>query len=191
MRKTWILSLLASLALAGCGIVYHAPVYQGNLLESKNVELVKEGMTKQDVLALIGTPSVADPFHTQRWDYVETMQDRRAQGKPDIKTLTLVFDGNNLASMTGSYFPEQDQQLAKKMGRFGNLPKDKKKKPAAATAASSSDSGSGSAVEVRSGSGLRARRRACLGSATSGRSSSSRSPSHNTVSEWIGLPKIA
>jgi len=129
MRKTWILLLSATLAFTGCGIVYHAPVYQGNLLESKNVEQLKPGMSKQDVLALLGTPSVADPFHSQRWDYVATEQDRRGQRNPDVKTLTLIFSGDALESSSGSYFPEQDQELSKKMGRFGNLPKDKKKKP--------------------------------------------------------------
>jgi outer membrane protein assembly factor BamE len=130
MRKTLMLLLLTLLATtAGCGIVYHAPVYQGNLLESKNVEQLKPGMSKQDVLTLMGTPSIADPFHAQRWDYVATEQDRRMQTKPDIKTLTLIFEGDTLVSSTGNYFPEQDQELAKKMGKFGNLPKDKKKKP--------------------------------------------------------------
>lgn len=119
--------LLATALASGCGIIYHQPVYQGNLLESKAVEQLKTGMSKQDVIALIGTPSIADPFHSQRWDYVATEQDRRAQGKPDIKTLTLTFDGNSLASIEGNYFPEQDQALMKKMGRFGNLPRDKKK----------------------------------------------------------------
>jgi outer membrane protein assembly factor BamE len=128
MRKTWMLLLPAAFAITGCGIVYHAPVYQGNLLESKSVSQLKEGMSKQDVLALIGTPSVADPFHTQRWDYVETMQNRRIQGKPDVKTLTLVFNNDSLVSFTGSYFPDQDKELGMKMARFGNLPKDKKKK---------------------------------------------------------------
>lgn len=138
MRTSWLLAPTLALALAGCGtLIYHQPVYQGNLLEAKNVELVKPGMSKQDVIVLLGTPSIADPFHSQRWDYAASEQDRRGQSKPDIKTLTLVFEGNNLVSMTGSYFPEQDQALAKKMGRFGNLPKDKKKK----TGSSGSDSG--------------------------------------------------
>lgn len=133
MRKTWmplpITALLLTATLtAGCGIVYHAPIYQGNLLESKNVEQLKTGMSKQDVLALLGTPSIADPFHSQRWDYVATEQDRRMQRKPDIKTLTLTFNGNTLASIDGNYFPEQDKNLSKKMSRFGNLPRDKKKK---------------------------------------------------------------
>ena len=85
-------------------------------------------MSKQDVIALVGSPSIADPFHSQRWDYVATEQDHRAQNKPDVKTLTLTFNGNVLATIEGNYFPEQDKELAKKMGRFGNLPRDKKKK---------------------------------------------------------------
>jgi len=140
MRKTWMLLLSATFAITGCGIVYHAPVYQGNLLESKNVSQLKEGMSKQDVLALIGTPSVADPFHSQRWDYVETMQDRRIQGKPDIKTLTLVFNNDSLVSFTGTYFPDQDKELGAKMGRFGNLPKDKKKKEGDSSGSASASS---------------------------------------------------
>lgn len=129
MRKTSLLLLSAIIAAtAGCGIVYHQPVYQGNLLEAKNVEQLKPGLTKQDVLNLLGTPSIADPFHSQRWDYVATEKDRRGQSKPDIKTLTLFFENDTLASSTGNYFPEQDKELAKKMGKFGNLPKDKDKK---------------------------------------------------------------
>jgi len=128
MRKTWMPLLFATFAFTGCGIVYHQPIYQGNLLEPKNVEMVKPGMSKADVLALLGTPSVADPFHASRWDYVATEQDRRIQSKPDIKTLTLTFNGDTLATMTGNYFPEQAPELSKKMAKFGNLPKDKKKK---------------------------------------------------------------
>src|SRR5471032_3263754 len=70
MRKTWTPLLFATFLFTGCGIVYHQPIYQGNLLESKNVDMVKPGMSKSDVLVLLGTPSVADPFHASRWDYV-------------------------------------------------------------------------------------------------------------------------
>jgi outer membrane protein assembly factor BamE len=129
MRKTWMFLLMMALtATAGCGVIYHAPIYQGNLLESKNVEQLKPGMSKQNVLALLGTPSIADPFHSQRWDYAASEQDHRGQIHPEIKTLTLTFNGDVLASIEGTYFPEQDKELAKKMTKFGNLPRDKKKK---------------------------------------------------------------
>jgi outer membrane protein assembly factor BamE len=122
------LTLLVAALIASCGIVYHVPVYQGNLLEKKNVEQLQKGMTKGQVLQLLGTPSIADPFHTQRWDYVATERYSRMSTKTEIKTLTLMFEGDKLTGWEGEYFPEQDVELSKKMKKFGNLPRDKKKK---------------------------------------------------------------
>lgn len=133
------LTLLVAALIASCGIVYHVPVYQGNLLESKNVEQLQKGMSKGQVLQLLGTPSIADPFHTQRWDYAATERYARFSTKTQIKTLTLLFDGDKLTGWEGEYFPEQDEQLSKRMKKFGNLPRDKKKK----NGESSGDSGGG------------------------------------------------
>jgi outer membrane protein assembly factor BamE len=122
------LTLLVAALIASCGIVYHVPVYQGNLLETKNVEQLQKGMTKGQVLQLLGTPSIADPFHAERWDYASSQRVSRGSSKTQVKTLTLMFAGDSLTGWEGEYFPEQDQQLAKQMKKFGNLPKDKKKK---------------------------------------------------------------
>ena len=130
MRKLPILTALAAAALAvtsGCGILYKQPIYQGNLIEKSAADQLKAGMTRQEVQALLGTPSVADPFHHDRWDYVSTERTGRL-GHTDIKDLTLWFDGDTLSKWEGDYFPEQDEALAKQMHKFGNLPKDKKKK---------------------------------------------------------------
>lgn len=124
MRKAFTL-VLAALLMSGCGIVYRQPVFQGNLLESKNVEQLKEGMTRQQVFSLLGSPPVADPFHQNRWDYVAT--ERRRVGKTEIKVLTLYFDGDALARWEGEYFPEADKALSAEMRRFGNLARDKDK----------------------------------------------------------------
>lgn len=124
MRKAFTL-VLAALLLSGCGIVYRQPVFQGNLLETKNVEQLKEGMSRQQVFSLLGSPPVADPFHQNRWDYVAT--ERRRVGKTEIKVLTLYFDGDALARWEGEYFPEADKALSAEMRRFGNLARDKDK----------------------------------------------------------------
>lgn len=124
MRKAFTLLLLA-LLMTGCGIIYRQPVFQGNLLESKNVEQIKEGMTRQQVFSLLGSPPVADPFHKDRWDYVAT--ERRRTGKTEVKNLTLWFEGDSLARWEGEYFPEADKALAAEMRRFGNLARDKDK----------------------------------------------------------------
>ena len=124
MRKALTL-LLVTLLVAGCGIIYRQPVFQGNLLESKNVEQLKTGMTRQQVFSLLGSPPVADPFHQSRWDYVAT--ERRRTGDTEVKNLTLWFEGDSLARWDGEYFPEADKALAEEMRRFGNIARDKSK----------------------------------------------------------------
>lgn len=129
MMRKLLLVLCLALPTAGCGILYKQPIYQGNLLEKANVDQLQAGMEKQQVLLLLGTPSIADPFHHDRWDYTATQRVGRL-GRTEIKNLTLYFEGNALAKWEGDYFPEQDEQLAKSAPKqFGrNLAKDKDKK---------------------------------------------------------------
>ena len=124
MRKALPL-LLAVALVSGCGVIYRQPVFQGTLLETKNVEQLRVGMTPNQVIALLGTPAVNDPFHQERWDYVAS--ERRRRGETEVKNLTLWFDNGALAKWEGEYFPEADEALAKEMRRFGNLPRDKDK----------------------------------------------------------------
>ena len=116
-----------SLAVAGCGALYKQPIYQGNLMEKEAVDQLKPGLNKQQVTALLGTPSVQDPFHAQRWDYTATERTNR-RGTTEIKNLTVFFDGDTLSRWEGEYFPENDIQLSQDVRKFGpNLAKDKKK----------------------------------------------------------------
>lgn len=124
MRKALTFVLAAAL-VSGCGIIYRQPVFQGNLLEPKNVEQLEAGMTRQQVYSLLGSPPVSDPFHAERWDYVQTA--RRGHGDTEIKTLTLYFENDVLARWEGEYFPEADKELAAEMRRFGNIARDKDK----------------------------------------------------------------
>jgi len=129
MMRKLVLVLSVALVTAGCGIVYRQPIYQGNLLEKSAVDQLQAGMSKQQVTLLLGTPSIADPFHHERWDYTATQRVGRV-GKVEGKNLTLWFEGDALAKWEGDYFPEQDEQLAQSSVRqFGrNLAKDKKDK---------------------------------------------------------------
>ncbi len=127
MRKFLILVLL-TLITSGCGILYRQPIYQGNLLEKTAVDQLQVGMSKQQVITLLGSPSVSDPFHNQRWDYTTSQRTGRI-GRAEVKNLTLYFENDALAKWDGDYFPEQDEKLSKDLRQaFGpNLPKDKKK----------------------------------------------------------------
>jgi outer membrane protein assembly factor BamE len=118
-----------SLAVAGCGVLYKQPIYQGNLIEKEAVEQLKPGLSKQQVVGLLGTPSIADPFHAQRWDYAATERTNR-RGTVEGRTLTLHFENDTLVRWEGDYFPEQDSELAANAFRqFGpNLAREKDKK---------------------------------------------------------------
>ena len=127
MRKLLIL-VVAALMVSGCGIVYRQPIYQGNLLEKSAIDQLQPGMSKQQVLGLLGSPAIADPFHNQRWDYTSTQRTGRT-GHVERKNLVLHFENDTLVRWDGDYFPEQDEQLSKDLRKsFGpNLAKDKRK----------------------------------------------------------------
>lgn len=124
-----LLVLSIAMVTGGCGILYKQPIYQGNLLEKANVDQLQAGMSKQQVSLLLGSPSIEDPFHHNRWDYTSTQRTDRV-GHTEIKNLTLWFENDTLAKWEGDYFPEQDEDLAKSAPKqFGrNLPKEKDKR---------------------------------------------------------------
>lgn len=126
--RNYLLIAAIGLATSGCGIIYKQPIYQGNLIDKTEVDQLVVGQSKQQVLALLGTPSVADPFHAQRWDYTATERTDRL-GRVQMKNFTVYFDNDQVTKWEGDYFPNQDEQLARNSVRqFGpNLAKDKKK----------------------------------------------------------------
>ena len=122
-----VLVALIALVTAGCGLLYKQPIYQGNLIEKSAIDQLQVGMDKQQVITLLGSPSIADPFHHQRWDYTSTQRTNR-RGHTEVKNMTLWFENDKLSKWEGDYFAEQDKELADRMRRFGNLPKEKGKR---------------------------------------------------------------
>lgn len=108
--------LLALASLGGCGILYKPDVQQGNLLEKKNVEELKPGMTKRQALALLGSPSVQSPFTQDRWDYVASYQHRG--GPVDVRRLTLYFKNDTLVRTEGNFFAENSKDLLKQSNAY-------------------------------------------------------------------------
>ncbi|MFB9069063.1 outer membrane protein assembly factor BamE [Pseudofulvimonas gallinarii] len=97
--------LFATLLLPACGLLYKVDVPQGNLLDQEAIADVKVGMSKRQVSLLLGTPAVASPFHQSRWDYVYSL--RRRGREAEVRNLTLMFDGERLASIDGDLLPEK------------------------------------------------------------------------------------
>lgn len=125
MRKL-LLVLLVALITSGCGVLYRQPIYQGNLIDKATVDQLQVGMDKRQVAIMLGTPSIQDPFHHDRWDYTASQRTGRS-GPTVVKNMTVWFENGAVTKWEGDYFAEDQSELAKTMSRFGNLAKDKKK----------------------------------------------------------------
>ena len=88
------------LLLSGC--IFKADVQQGNVLDADDIEKLEPGLSKRQVLVLLGSPSIADPFHQDRWDYVSTYS-RRGTSDITSRQLLLVFERDELVSIEGDY----------------------------------------------------------------------------------------
>ena len=84
--------------------LYKPTITEGSDLDIESVKKIKIGMTKDDVINLIGTPSINDPFHQDQWDYIHHSSidgERIAHYR-----LTLIFSGNFLAEIDSSGLDE-------------------------------------------------------------------------------------
>lgn len=97
------IALVALLSLSACNLIYKQNVQQGNALEQEDLDELYIGMNRRQVLFVLGTPSVRDPFHQDRWDYVQTYSRR---GNPPVqRTVTLRFENDALAEIIGAENP--------------------------------------------------------------------------------------
>jgi outer membrane protein assembly factor BamE len=125
MIKRLILAGAAASLLGGC-MVYRVDVYQGNLLEARQIEQLRPGMTKRQVTLVMGSPSISSPFHADRWDYTASVQKRR--GQPEVRTFSLYFERDALVRMEGDYFEGDNKELLSSIRKYGNLPRDRDKR---------------------------------------------------------------
>ena len=87
---------------------YKTPIEQGMLLDIDNLNKVVPGLSKEQVRFLLGTPSIIDLFHVDRWDYL--YYERTANGFTEPKRITVVFKNEKVGEIYN-----QDK-LIKKMG---------------------------------------------------------------------------
>lgn len=91
LARRFALLLLAASLVASAGCVHRITIQQGNFLEAKDIDRVTVGMTRVQVRALLGTPMVADPFSTGRWDYVYYLKVGRLK-KAERRHFIVFFD---------------------------------------------------------------------------------------------------
>jgi outer membrane protein assembly factor BamE len=95
---------------------YRVDVQQGNFIAREMVDQLKEGMqrpegvTREQVRFVLGTPLLTDVFHADRWDYLFRLQKR--SGEVISSRVTVFFDNNRLARIDGGVLPTEQEYLA-------------------------------------------------------------------------------
>ena len=83
--------------------VYSIDVQQGNIIDQSMIDQLRPNMTKRQVLFIMGSPMLSDPFHENRWDYLYSNQpggEDRLQ-----KKITLLFEGDSIIGIQGDFRP--------------------------------------------------------------------------------------
>ena len=97
--------------LAACVTPYHPEVVQGNFVSREQVQALRQGMPRQVVRDILGTPLVTSLFHDQRWDYAFTI--RRQGTEPQQRRFTVFFTGDVLDRVEGDPLPTEAEFAAR------------------------------------------------------------------------------
>jgi outer membrane protein assembly factor BamE len=106
----------ATLALAGCESArswvpqflqpYRPDVQQGNVVTKEMVDQLRQGMTRDQVRFLLGTPMLASVFHPTRWDYIYYL--KRGKGdETQTRRLTVQFKDNRVDAFRADEMPPE------------------------------------------------------------------------------------
>lgn len=79
--------------LGGCSSFspYTMEIRQGNYVTPEMRSKIKVGMSRQQVISVLGSPLISDVFHANRWDYVYRYAEK---GKlVEQQRYTLFFEG--------------------------------------------------------------------------------------------------
>lgn len=101
---------------------YRVDVIQGNFVSKEQVELLRAGMSREQVKGIMGTPLMASLFHADRWDYVFTL--KRQGVEPQSYKYTVFFKGDQLERFEGDAMPSETEFIAKlgNKRKLGDVP---------------------------------------------------------------------
>jgi len=103
-----IISLLVALTstglVTGCS-PHRIDIQQGNKVTPENFAKLKPGMNRNQVVFILGSPLLKDPFNQDRWDYIYYKKPGNEPAKQS--RVTLYFNGDALVKIDDSaYTPD-------------------------------------------------------------------------------------
>lgn len=108
--KFFVLSIVVALFLSGCSNwIYRIDVPQGNFLDNRDVKKLRIGMTKEQVIFVLGNPVVQDSFDHDTWYYLYEMKRGMSKRGEDFKrSLIINFEDDKIASVDGDFELSED-----------------------------------------------------------------------------------
>jgi len=109
VNKTALFLLLLALSLLSA-CAHKIDIQQGNVITKEMLDQLKVGMNARQVMSVLGSPLVVDPFRNNRWDYVYSMK----LGNKDVSQfthVTLLFNDNVLKEINVSAEPIPEKEL--------------------------------------------------------------------------------
>ncbi len=88
---------------------YRPDIQQGNFVSQEMVTQLKEGMTQDQVVFLLGTPLLNDLFHADRWDYAFRLQ--KGNGEITTSRVTVFFKDKLVSHFEGGDLPTEKDYL--------------------------------------------------------------------------------
>jgi outer membrane protein assembly factor BamE len=95
---------------------YRIDIQQGNFVSREMVAQLKEsmqrkeGVTRDQVRFVLGTPLLTDMFHADRWDYVFRL--KKSSGQVIASRVSVFFKENRLVNIDGDTLPTEKEYLA-------------------------------------------------------------------------------
>ena len=94
------------ISVTACLKPYQPNVTQGNKINNGDLAQLRQGMGKREVMYILGTPLVNDPFLQTRWDYYYSDLDRQ-KNKTTTRVITVIFKDDVLEKLEGDVMLEQ------------------------------------------------------------------------------------
>lgn len=109
------LAVAFAFMLTSCGSwlpdAHRIDITQGNAIKREVLDKIHTGMKKSEITPILGNPSISDPFHAQRWDYIYRYIPGR--GESVQSRVTLFFEGEVLVKIDDSQYREPEPEVKK------------------------------------------------------------------------------
>jgi outer membrane protein assembly factor BamE len=130
----WLAALGMAMLVSACGSFqnatsrvggliepYRVEVVQGNVVTREQLSVLQNGMSRNQVREILGTPLITSLFHANRWDYAFTI--RRQGTQPLQRHVSVFFENDRLTRFEADELPSEAEFTARIDSHFKGKPK--------------------------------------------------------------------